>query len=71
MIRKKGILFWIEGYSGSGKTTIAKKIRLSIIKKYGPTILIKSQTTTFLLLWEYVDEIELKTIIPREVPITI
>ena len=40
MIRKKGILFWIEGYSGSGKTTIAKKIRLSIIKKYGPTILV-------------------------------
>ena len=24
-IRKKGILFWITGLSGSGKTSIAKK----------------------------------------------
>ena len=40
MIKKKGIVFWIEGYSGSGKTTIARKIRLPIVKKYGPTILI-------------------------------
>ncbi len=40
MIKKKGILFWIEGYSGSGKTSIAKKIKHSILKKYGPTILI-------------------------------
>ena len=39
-MKKKGKLFWIEGYSGSGKTSIAKKIRLSIIKKYGSTIMI-------------------------------
>ena len=35
----KGILFWITGFSGSGKTQIAKKIYPSIKKKYGPTIL--------------------------------
>ena len=36
----KGILFWITGLSGSGKTTIAKKIYPLIKKKYGPTILL-------------------------------
>ena len=35
----KGILFWITGFSGSGKTQIAKKIHKDIIKKFGPTIL--------------------------------
>ena len=35
---KKGVLFWITGLSGSGKTSLAKKILPSIIKKYGPTI---------------------------------
>ena len=40
-IKKKGILFWIEGFSGSGKTEISKKIKSSIIKKYGPTIIIQ------------------------------
>lgn len=34
----KGTLFWITGLSGSGKTTIAKKIRNKIEEKYGPTI---------------------------------
>ena len=38
--KNKGILFWITGLSGSGKTTIAKKIRPFISKKYGPTIII-------------------------------
>jgi len=38
--KKKGILFWITGLSGSGKTTISKKIRKDIIKFYGPTILV-------------------------------
>ncbi len=37
--RKYGILFWITGFSGSGKTIIAKKIRNEVEKKYGPTIL--------------------------------
>ena len=38
--KNKGILFWITGLSGSGKTSIAKKIHKQIIKKYGPTLLI-------------------------------
>ena len=35
----KGILFWITGLSGSGKTQISKKIYKQIKKNYGPTIL--------------------------------
>ena len=38
--KKKGILFWITGLSGSGKTNISKKIHKQITKKYGPTICI-------------------------------
>jgi|TARA_B100001971_G_C18110270_1_gene493793 adenylylsulfate kinase len=38
--KKKGIFFWITGFSGSGKTSIAKKIKPEIAKFYGPTILI-------------------------------
>ena len=38
--KKFGILFWITGLSGSGKTTIAKKIKKKITKLYGPTILV-------------------------------
>ena len=37
--KKKGILFWITGLSGSGKTSLAKKIKKDISKKYGPTII--------------------------------
>ena len=36
--KNKGILFWITGLSGSGKTTIAEKINSNIINKYGPTV---------------------------------
>lgn len=36
----KGILFWVTGLSGSGKTTIAKKIKKDIENLYGPTLLI-------------------------------
>ena len=36
--REKGILFWITGLSGSGKSTIANLIKDRIEKKYGPTI---------------------------------
>ena len=35
--KNKGIVFWITGLSGSGKTTIAEKIRNNISNKYGPT----------------------------------
>ena len=38
--KKKGILFWITGISGSGKTTIAKKILKFIKKNYGSTIIL-------------------------------
>ena len=36
--KNKGILFWITGLSGSGKTSIGKEITQEITKKYGPTI---------------------------------
>ena len=36
--KNKGILFWITGLSGSGKTAIAEKIRGSISNKYGSTV---------------------------------
>ena len=38
--KNKGILFWITGVSGSGKTALASKIKKEIIKKYGPTLVI-------------------------------
>ena len=38
--KNKGILFWITGLSGSGKTTIAKKIKKDIMQLYGPTLLV-------------------------------
>lgn len=38
--KKKGIYFFITGFSGAGKSSIAKKIKKKIEKKYGPTILI-------------------------------
>lgn len=40
MLKKnKGILFWITGLSGSGKTTIAEKIKKDISNKYGATLI--------------------------------
>ena len=36
--KKKGILFWITGLSGSGKTSLAKKLFPYINKKYGPSV---------------------------------
>ena len=36
--KNKGILFWITGLSGSGKTAIAKKIKKRISHLYGSTI---------------------------------
>ena len=37
--KNKGIVFWITGLSGSGKTNLGKKIKKTIITNYGPTIL--------------------------------
>ena len=39
-IKKKGVLIWITGLSGSGKTVLGKLILPIIKKKIGPTILI-------------------------------
>ena len=38
--KKKGILFWITGLSGSGKSAISKKINPFIKKNFGPTIIL-------------------------------
>ena len=35
---KHGIIFWITGLSGSGKTSLAKKITNFVNKNYGPTL---------------------------------
>tara|TARA_A100000164_G_scaffold364355_1_gene382542 strand:- start:780 stop:1334 length:555 start_codon:yes stop_codon:yes gene_type:complete len=35
---KKGIVFWITGLAGSGKTSIAKKVLPFIQRRYGPTL---------------------------------
>ena len=40
IFKSKGILFWITGLSGAGKTSIAKKLLKKITKKYGSTIVI-------------------------------
>lgn len=38
--KNSGITFWITGLSGSGKTTIAEKIKSKISQRYGPTLTI-------------------------------
>ena len=38
--KTQGILFWIEGYSGSGKSTIGKIIHKFINAEFGKTVLI-------------------------------
>ncbi|MDC6482422.1 adenylyl-sulfate kinase [Pelagibacteraceae bacterium] len=38
--KKKGFLFFITGFSGSGKSSIAKRIKKDIRNNYGPTILL-------------------------------
>ena len=38
--KKKGILFWITGLSGCGKTSVAKLLHKKIINVYGPTLII-------------------------------
>ena len=39
MNKKKGIVFWIEGFSGSGKTSISKNIQKDLSKTFGKTII--------------------------------
>ena len=38
--KNKGILFWITGLSGAGKTSIAKRILKNIDSKYGRSVLL-------------------------------
>ena len=38
--KKKGILFWITGLSGAGKTSLANEIKKDIKKNFGPTLVI-------------------------------
>lgn len=38
--KKEGIMFWITGLAGSGKSSIARALIPKIKKKYGPTILV-------------------------------
>jgi len=40
LIRNHGILFWVTGLSGSGKTRISKKISSQIRKNYGKTLVL-------------------------------
>ena len=40
MKKNKGIYYMITGLSGSGKTSIAEKIKKKISNKYGPTIIL-------------------------------
>ena len=37
---KFGIVFWVTGLAGSGKTTIAKKLKSKIQEQYGTTIVL-------------------------------
>ena len=37
--KKKGIVLWLTGLPGSGKTTIANQIKKTFEKKYGKTVL--------------------------------
>ena len=53
--KNKGIVFWITGLSGSGKTTIAKKIKRSIEKSYGRTILFSGDDLRNILNFKYYD----------------
>ena len=41
--KNKGIVFWITGLSGSGKTQIGKKIKKDIIKNFEPVELVFHQ----------------------------
>ena len=57
-INKKGILFWITGLSGAGKTSVANEIKNEITKQFGPTLVFngddlrkKNHRTIFIFSW--------------------
>ena len=43
MKNKKGVIFWVTGLSGSGKSTIAKLLHKKISKLYGKTLIIHAE----------------------------
>ena len=42
--RDKGIVFWIQGFSGSGKSAIAKQSHKRISNLFGSTIVLSGDT---------------------------
>ena len=40
ILKNKGILFWVTGLSGTGKSTLGELILPYIRKKYGPTLIV-------------------------------
>jgi adenylylsulfate kinase len=56
--KKKGILFWVTGFPGSGKTAIANRIKSEIIKSYGPTILISGDNLRKIFNYKEYSKIE-------------
>ena len=40
MNKKHGIVFWIEGFSGSGKTSISKNIQKELSNLFGTTMVL-------------------------------
>ena len=50
--KNKGIVLWITGLPGSGKTRLGNKIKKHIIKKYGPTILLSGDDVREILSYK-------------------
>ena len=62
-VKNKGIVFWITGLSGSGKTRLGQKLKKNIIKKFGPTIIFSGDDIrTIFLLKKYSSKDRLKTV---------
>ena len=55
--KKKGIVFWITGLPGSGKTTLANLMRDFISKKYGCSIVISGDDLRELFEFRKFDKI--------------
>mgnify|MGYP001377509120 CR=1 FL=1 len=63
LISNHGILFWITGLAGSGKTRIAEKISSRIRKDYGKTVILSGdEIRSIFNLQGYSDEERLKTV---------
>lgn len=55
--KKKGILFWITGLPGAGKTTIGNLIKNEIEKSYGPTLVVSGDDLRKIFSLQGYDEI--------------